>query len=578
MTEGGADENSITRIVSATGEVRHLAVSSDVVRGPNGDILAVIGTAVDVTAQKLAEQAIKTSEERFRRLAVNAPDMITEFQLDGTMIYVSPASLAITGFAPEELIGRPFMSLMQPEDGEKVLAMCQAVFRSRGKIAPWPVEFRAKHKAGAELWLECKPTLTADPVTGKFTCLNDVVRDITPRKRLEMELREARAEAEVAANVKADFLANMSHELRTPLTSIIGFTSLAAEQADYGGLTRDYITRVSHASQALLCTVNDILDFSKLEAGQVTIHTGPVALADLCGATLDLFTPQAGAKDLTLTLDTDGDNLVVAIDLDRIRQILLNLVSNAVKFTSAGGVTLRTRYDRPSGRLRVEVIDTGRGLTTDQQGRLFKRFSQIDGSLTRAQSGTGLGLAICKGLAEAMGGQIGVESRIGEGSRFWFEIPAALAVLPDVQSGEARSDRISFPGVRVLVADDNAANRLLARLFLVGVGVEVTEAVNGEEAVRMAMEMPYDVILMDMQMPLLNGLGAMRRIRDEFGPNDATPILAFTADAGPEARSRLLALGFEDLVGKPVDARALITAVARASAFAEQLQEASDVA
>jgi PAS domain S-box-containing protein len=578
LVEGGADENSVTRIVRANGDVRYLVGRSDAERGADGQILSVIGTATDVTAQKLAEIAIRNSEERFRRLSDNAPDMITEFQLDGAMTYVSPASLTITGFTPEELIGRSFMSLMEPEDGEKVREMCQAVFRSKGKIAPSPVEFRARHKTGAELWLECKPMLATDPVTGRFTSLNDVVRDITPRKALEAQLRQAQAEAEAAAAVKGDFLANMSHELRTPLTSIIGFTGLAAEQADLTDLTRDYIDRVGNASRALLCTVNDILDFSKLEAGQVTIHPEPVALAKLSRATLDLFTPQAGAKDLSLALDEDDGDLVVAIDPDRIRQILLNLVSNAVKFTTTGGVTLRTRYDTSAERLRLDVIDTGAGLTAEQQDRLFKRFSQIDGSLTRSQSGTGLGLAICKGLAEAMGGEIGVESQPGVGSRFWLEIPAAPAVLTESRGPSRGSEQISFTGVRVLVADDNSANRELARLFLAGVGVEVSEAVNGEVAAQMAEEMPYDVILMDVQMPVLNGSGALRRIREGRGPNDVTPILAFTADASPESTARLLGIGFDGVVGKPVDPRTLITAVARATAFAEQFQEGSNAA
>jgi PAS domain S-box-containing protein len=330
LTEGGADENSVTRIVNANGEIRYLLGNSDAQRGPDGDIVSVIGTAIDVTAQKVSEIAIRTSEERFRRLSVNAPDMITEFQVDGIMSYVSPASLAITGFSPDELIGQSFGSLMEAEEVEKVLAMCQTVLRSSGKVAPWPIELRAKHKDGRDLWLECKPMPSSDPITGRITCFNDVVRDITPRKGLEAQLRLAQVEAEAAASVKADFLANMSHELRTPLTSIIGFTGLAAQQPELSDLTRDYVDRVGNASHALLCTVNDILDFSKLEAGQVAIRPEPVALTKLCRATLDLFTPQAGAKDLTLSLDGDTDeDLVVAIDPDRVRQILLNLVSNA---------------------------------------------------------------------------------------------------------------------------------------------------------------------------------------------------------------------------------------------------------
>jgi PAS domain S-box-containing protein len=506
--------------------------------------------------------------------------MITEVRLDGIMTYVSPASLAITGFTPEELVGRSFASLMEPEDAEKVSSMCQTVFHSKGAIAPWPVEFRAKHKDGQELWLECKPTLSADPITGKFTSLNDVVRDITPRKTLEAQLRLAQAESEAVAIVKADFLANMSHELRTPLTSIIGFTSLALEQANLSGMTRHYVDRVSDASQALLCTVNDILDFSKLEAGQVAIHPSPVAISKLGRATLDLFTPQAGAKDLNLALDADaaGDGLVVTVDPDRIRQILLNLVSNAVKFTATGGVTLRTRYDTIAERLRVEVIDTVEGLTTEQQDRLFKRFSQIDGSLTRAQSGTGLSLAICKGLVEAMGGEIGVESRVGEGSRFWFEIPASPAHLQDTTDGYRQADQTNCAGGRVLVVDDNASNRELARLFLAGVGAEISEATDGEQAARMAMELPYDVILMDVQMPVLDGPGALRRIRSARGPNDTTPVLAFTADADPNPRAKFRELGFDGVVTKPITPEAAIAAVACAADFIGQRQEMYDAA
>jgi CheY-like chemotaxis protein len=298
-----------------------------------------------------------------------------------------------------------------------------------------------------------------------------------------------------------------------------------------------------------------------------------MSLGKLTRATLDLFTPQAGAKDLSLSLDRDpGGDVVVALDPDRIRQILLNLVSNAVKFTNSGGVTLRTRYDAQSAMLNVDVIDTGDGIPEDKQDRLFKRFAQVDGSLTRVQGGTGLGLAICKGLVEAMGGEIGVESRVGEGSRFWFKVPAPAARLPETSAAGADIDRVTFVGVRVLVVDDHPTNRELARLFLAGVGAEVTEAAGGEEAARLASEWPFDAILMDLRMPKLDGLGALRRIRSAPGPNDVTPILAFTADTDGEILNNLAALGFQGLVSKPVEPAALIAAVARATAYAPDPQ------
>jgi PAS domain S-box-containing protein len=568
---GGGAEHHATRIIRANGEVRHISGDSRPELGPGGEVVAVVGALVDVTDQKQAEMALAASEERFRRMAMNAPSIIAESRLDGVMTYISPACLALTGFRPEELVGRPFSALMHPEDAETVQAMCAAVFQSKGRIAPWTVEFRATHKSGQPIWMECRPTLVADPATGRFTGITDVISDITQRKALEAELRAAQAEAEAAAQVKAEFLANMSHELRTPLTSILGFTGLASEQPDLTDLTRTYVGRVRDASQALLCTVNDILDFSKLEAGQVAIHPQPINVARLARATLELFTPQAGAKDLQLTLDVvgSGEDLVVAADPDRLRQILLNFVGNAVKFTEQGGVTLRTGYDAQRQSLSVEVVDTGAGIASAKLAMLFQRFSQVDGSLTRAKGGTGLGLAICKGLVEAMGGEIGVESRLGEGSRFWFRIPAAPALMPSVEADASDELRPAFEGVRVLVVDDHATNRELARLFLAGVGAEVTEAADGEEAVSLAKEWPFDAILMDLRMPRLDGQGALARIRGEPGPNDVTPILAFTADATPELADTMLAAGFDAVVAKPLTPEALLSAIGRATAYVD---------
>jgi PAS domain S-box-containing protein len=569
LETGEPSHDTIARIVRLDGELRYLSGNSEVERDAAGVIVAVVGTVVDVTAQKTAELALVKSEHRFRRIATTASDMIVESDLNGLITYASPASLALTGFTPEELVGADTRALMEPVDAAKVFRMCQAMITSKGAIASWPVEFRARHKEGHEIWLECKPALTLDPVSGRFAGLTDIIRDVTPRKALEGQLRRAQAEAEAAAQVKAEFLANMSHELRTPLTSIVGFTQLAVEQPDMSDLARGYIERVGDASRALLCTVNDILDFSKLEAGQVSFQPQPVSPAKLGRATLDLFMPQAGAKDLTLTLEDAGGvaGLVVALDPDRIRQILLNLVGNAVKFTDAGGVTLRGGYDEGAGVLSVEVIDTGPGIPAEKRDVLFKRFSQVDGSLTRSHGGSGLGLAICKGLVEAMGGKIGVDGREGGGSRFWFEIPAPLAIMPDAKDDGLGAEQPTFAGLRVLVVDDHPANRELARLFLVGVGAEVSEAVDGEEAVELAAIWPYDAILMDLRMPKLDGPGAMRRIHEAAGPNDATPILAFSADIDGPLTERLLATGFQGVVAKPLELGALFAAIAAATAF-----------
>lgn len=524
-----------------------------------------VTACVDVTEQKLAQMALGASEERFRRMAENAPAMITECTLDGVMTYVSPASLPITGYAPEELVGRPFASLMDPQDAAAVQRMCQTVFASKGSVAAWPVEFRARRRSGAEIWLECKPTLIIDPETGRFTGLTDVVRDITSRKALEADLRFARAEAETAATVKTDFLANMSHELRTPLTSIIGFTGLVTEQPELSAASRTYVQRISDASRALLSTVNDLLDFSKLEAGQLPIKPTPVVLQDLLHGALELLTPQADAKDLDLFLEMPSDDVTLLLDPNRLRQILLNLLGNAVKFTSAGSVTLRAGYDGAAESLTVTVIDTGDGIAADKIDQLFRRFSQVDGSLKRSHGGTGLGLAICKGLVEAMGGVVGVESEPGRGSAFWFRIPAKVTM--ETRIDEPAPETVDgVIGLRVLVVDDHPANRELARLLLTAAGVEVAEAGDGEAAAILAETAAFDAILMDLNMPVLDGPRALKRIRASAGPNRETPILAFTASADGAVLDSLGALGFHSAVAKPLDAHALLAALARASA------------
>jgi signal transduction histidine kinase/CheY-like chemotaxis protein len=402
------------------------------------------------------------------------------------------------------------------------------------------------------------------------------------KARLRLALDEARAariEAEQSAAVKSEFLANMSHELRTPLTSVVGFTRLASEQGDLSPLTRDYIDRVGEASRALLCAVNDILDFSKLEAGQVTFRPEPVALQALTCTALNLFIPQAASKDLALHLeDKTPPGLLVTLDPDRLRQVLLNLVGNAVKFTVQGQVTLSAAYDEVTERLSIEVRDTGPGIPPDRVDRLFKRFSQVDGSLNRGHGGTGLGLAICKGIVEAMGGEIAATSVVGEGSRFFLSVPAPRAQSVAAEVAAERQPE-AHAGARVLVTDDHAANRELVRLFLAGIGAEITEAEDGEAAVEAASRDVFDVILMDLRMPKLDGIGAVTRIRGGAGPNRATPILAFTADAESAFDDRLQAVGFDGAVAKPVEPGRLIAAVLNAMATADLGDEAErDVA
>lgn len=560
------------------GQIRHVMSKAVCQMDEAGEPLALFGVIQDITRRVEALEELRGSAERYRLLSEDLAKQIRvaeeqtrrvelaelvaglghwRFDTATQTLSWSPTMYKIYGIDPgEPLVLDQLLSMTHPDDQEESRERFLRALHD-GEPGENHVS-RLRRRDGELRYVRGSIAIERDE-HGMVVSVIGTLQDVTHYRLITLE-------AQAATEAKSQFLANMSHELRTPLTSIIGFTSLAAEQGDLSAVTRGYLERVADASEALLCTVNDVLDFSKLEAGQVSFHSRPVPIAVLARRTLDLFAPQAGAKDLQLSLEGDCDGLTIAIDPDRIRQILLNLVGNAVKFTASGAVTVRMTYS-PDSRLTVEVIDTGEGIPADKQAMLFQRFSQVDGSLTRAHNGTGLGLAICKGLVEAMGGEIGVDSEAGRGSRFWFTIPAERAVMLD--AGEERSDEPApIDGLRVLVADDHPANRKLAGLFLAGIGAEVSEAADGEEATRMAAEWPYDVILMDVRMPKLDGPSALREIRRTTGPNDTIPILAFTADCGVASAKALIDQGFAGVVAKPLEPRALLQAIAEATRYA----------
>jgi PAS domain S-box-containing protein len=563
------------RLIRADGELRYVVSKGACDLDGSSEVAAVFGVFQDVTDQVNGLRDIRQSEAQYRLLAENASDLIMRSDEAGRLTYISPASAAMTGYRPEELLGRRWSEFVRLEDAAGVEGAMLAQLASRGVLAPKSIEYRARHRDGHELWLEGRPTFAVDPVSDAAAGVTDVVRDISAHKEDEEELRKARVEAEAAVEVKSQFLANMSHELRTPLTAVLGFSSLIGEQPDLTPETRKYLQRIRTAGEVLLATVDDVLDFSKLESGHVAIELGPASPTALAGGIVDLFTLQAANKGLGL--ETEGLEALpqaVLIDLGRVRQILLNLLGNAVKFTEAGQVRLKAGYE--AGRLTFAVSDTGPGIAPADAALLFRRFSQIDASTTRRYGGTGLGLAICKGLVEAMGGEIGLHSAMGEGSRFWFSIPADIAgdgadispVGPAVPDGGAPP---FAPGCRVLLAEDNQVNRALVRTVLATLDVELTEARDGLEAMEAAQSLPFDVILMDLRMPRLDGVSAARRIRSEDGPNICSPIIAFSADAAAQMGAGL----FDAVVGKPLSAAALIKAMADVQAPQQETDDAA---
>jgi signal transduction histidine kinase len=397
---------------------------------------------------------------------------------------------------------------------------------------------------------------------GEVATVFGAVMDVTEARSREEALLDAKLRAEAAAEAKAEFLANMSHEIRTPLTAINGFSNLLGELDGLPPQAGAYVRRVNAAGHTLLAVVNDILDFSKLEAGHVALDPRPFAVEPLFDDLAAMFAEQAREKGLVLSLEVaPGTPAAVNADADRLRQVVVNLVSNAIKFTDAGEVRVSVAHRAP-GRLEVAVSDTGCGVPADKRERLFQRFSQVDGSISRRYGGTGLGLSICKGLVELMGGTIEMIPADGGGSIFRFEIAAAradLAPVADLGAGKRRTGG----SARILVVDDLDVNRELVRAMLQAVGHQVVEARGGVEALRLASDQAFDLILMDLQMPGIDGFASARAIRELTGDNRDTPIIALSADVLPEHIDATADAGMNGHIGKPISAVELIGAVDR---------------
>jgi signal transduction histidine kinase/CheY-like chemotaxis protein len=364
--------------------------------------------------------------------------------------------------------------------------------------------------------------------------------------------RKAQARAQAASLAKTEFLATMSHEIRTPLNSVLGFTRLLADRDDLAPDARRHVTLIDGAGGALLTLVNDVLDFSRVEAGRVELQTAPARAETVLRDAAAIVAQDADNKSLTLNIEVVGDGeRHHALDAARLRQVLLNLLNNAVKFTPAGGVTARmTITPGPeTDTLRIEVVDTGIGVPPELRDRLFQRFSQGDSSVTRAFGGAGLGLAISKALIELMGGQIGMDANAGQGSTFWIDLPAQPCATPE-QVSAATWERTTT--ARILLVDDHPMNREIGSAFLTLAGCEVITAENGQEAVDRVQSGDFDIVLMDIHMPGMDGLTATRAIRALAGPAAKVPIIAMSADALPQQIALCREAGMVDHIAKPI--------------------------
>jgi PAS domain S-box-containing protein len=536
----------------------------------------------ELRERELAEQALRASENQFRSVTESANDAIIIADLEGRILRWNEAAHRYFGYREEEALGQPVAMLIPPRlRGAHETAVARLRAGGLPRLIDRTLEVQGLHKNGTEVPLEISlSTWCSDD----GTYYSGILRDITERQRAEQELQRAKEAAEVGNRAKGDFLANMSHEIRTPMNAVIGMTGLLLD-TPLDERQREFVETIRISGDHLLTVINEILDLSKIESGHLELEASHFDVRRCVEEAVELIAPRALEKGLALRQRIAADvPPLVSSDAGRLRQVLVNLIDNAVKFTERGTVDVEVAARAPehgdAGRAVCElhflVRDTGFGIPSREFERLFEPFTQADASVTRRFGGTGLGLTISKRLCERLGGRIWVESEVGQGSTFHFTIAVHVEAAPDFAPAALRPapsrDHAARPvdaaKLRILLAEDNAVNQKVARLLLEQLGyTSVDVAGNGIEVIAALERQSYDVVLMDVQMPEMDGIDATHWIRGRW--KRAPKIIAMTAHALAGDRERCLIAGMDGYLAKPIQSAELAAELSRVCATPE---------